>query len=55
MAGEPMSHICGPLMRISEKTDNLIDYSLPLSRRVELSGGVHYVKHQPEKTSERVG
>lgn len=50
-----MSHICGLLMRISEMTDNLIDYSLPLSRRVELRGGIQYVKHQPEKTSKRVG
>jgi len=38
-------------MRISEMTDNFIDYSLPLSRRVELSGGIQDIKHQPEKTS----
>lgn len=50
-AGEPISHICGPLMSISEMTDILTGYSLPLSRSVELGGGIQYVKHQPEKTS----
>lgn len=36
-------------------TDNRIDYSLLLSRRVELHGGIQYVKHQPKNTSSPVG